>query len=392
MKIPFGDLKRQYDQLRTEIDAAISEVCDSGWVILGNQVHSFEKNFAYYCNAKYGVAVGSGTEALHLALVASGVEYGDEVITVANTCVPTLSAISFAGAIPVFVDIDETTYTINPSLIAERITSKTKAIVPVHLYGQCADMTPILEISHQYNLAVIEDCAQSHGSLYKNQMAGTMGDAGCFSFYPSKNLGAFGDGGLVLTNNQEIAEKLTKLRNYGQEKRYYHSIKGFNSRLDELQAAILNTKLPYLNAWNQRRREIAQRYHQAFSAVGIICPFEDSERFHVYHLYVIRVPQRDRFQQLLQEQGIATIIHYPVPVHLQESYSEFQGQSKFLPVTEKLASEIVSLPLYPELTDEEEEIDYIIKGVLEVYEQIKYSEKSFPRNSSTITMERNKTN
>ncbi|MDB9308494.1 DegT/DnrJ/EryC1/StrS family aminotransferase [Aphanizomenon sp. CS-733/32] len=390
MKILFGDLKRQYNQLRPEIDAATREVYESGWFILGNQVQRFEKNFAEYCNAKYGVGVGSGTEALHLALVACGVEYGDEIITVANTCVPTLSAISFAGAIPVFVDIDETTYTINPSLIAERITSKTKAIVPVHLYGQCADMTPIMEIAHQYNLAVIEDCAQSHGSLYKNQMAGTMGDAGCFSFYPSKNLGAFGDGGLVLTNNQEIAEKVTKLRNYGQEKRYYHSIKGFNSRLDELQAAILNAKLLYLNAWNQRRREIAQRYHQAFSAVGIICPFEDSERFHVYHLYVIRVPQRDRFQQLLQEQGITTIIHYPVPVHLQESYSEFQEQSKFLPLTEKLASEIVSLPLYPELTDEE--IDYIVKGVIEVYEQIKYSEKSFPRNSSTITMEGNKTN
>ena len=369
MKIPFGDLKRQYNQLRPEIDAATREVYESGWFILGNQIQRFEKDFAEYCNAKYGVGVGSGTEALHLALVACGIEYGDEVITVANTCVPTLSAISFAGAIPVFVDIDETTCTINPSLIAERITSKTKAIVPVHLYGQCADMTPIMEIARQYNLAVIEDCAQSHGSLYKNQMAGTMGDAGCFSFYPSKNLGAFGDGGLVLTNNQEIAEKVTKLRNYGQEKRYYHSIKGFNSRLDELQAAILNAKLPYLNAWNQRRREIAKRYHQAFSAVGIICPFEDSERFHVYHLYVIRVPQRDRFQQLLQEQGIATIIHYPVPVHLQESYSEFQGQSKFLPVTEKLASEIVSLPLYPELTDEE--IDYITKGVIEVYEQIK---------------------
>ncbi|MEI6370133.1 MAG: DegT/DnrJ/EryC1/StrS family aminotransferase [Nostocales cyanobacterium ELA608] len=369
MKILFGDLKRQYNQLRPQIDAATREVYESGWFILGNQVQSFEKNFAEYCNAKYGVGVGSGTEALHLALVACGVEYGDEVITVANTCVPTLSAISFAGAIPVFVDIEETTYTINPSLIAERITSKTKVIVPVHLYGQCADMTPIMEIARQYNLAVIEDCAQSHGSLYKNQMAGTMGDAGCFSFYPSKNLGAFGDGGLVLTNNQEIAEKVTKLRNYGQEKRYYHSIKGFNSRLDELQAAILNAKLPYLNSWNQRRREIAKLYHEAFSAVGIICPFEDSERFHVYHLYVIRVPQRDRFQQLLQEKGIATIIHYPVPVHLQESYSEFQWQSKFLPVTEKLASEIVSLPLYPELTDEE--IDYIVKGVIEVYEQIK---------------------
>ncbi len=388
MKIPFGDLKRQYQKLKPIIDQATQEVYNHGWFILGNQVQSFEHKFAHYCGAKYGVAVGSGTAALHLALVASGVEYGDEVITAANTCIPTLSAISLAGAVPVLVDIDEITYTINPSLIAARITSKTKAIVPVHLYGQCADMSPILEVAQQYNLTVIEDCAQAHGSRYKNQMAGTIGDVGCFSFYPSKNLGAFGDGGLVLTNNPDLAEKVTKLRNYGQEERYYHSIKGFNSRLDELQAAILNAKLPYLNSWNQRRREIAQRYHQAFSTIGIVCPLEEPKRFHIYHLYVIRVPQRDRFQQLLQEAGIATIIHYPVPVHLQQSYVECEWQSRFLPVTEKLASEIVSLPLYPELTDEE--VNYIIKKVIDTYEQIKYTQTYFPRNTTTIIMERNK--
>jgi dTDP-4-amino-4,6-dideoxygalactose transaminase len=393
MKIPFGNLKRQYENLKFIIDQATQEVYDSGWFVLGNQVQNFENQFARYCGANYGVAVGSGTAALHLALVASGVQSGDEVITVANTCVPTLSAISFAGAVPVFVDIDEITYTINPSLIAERITAKTKAIIPVHLYGQCADMSPILEIAHEYHLAVIEDCAQAHGSGYKNQMAGTIGNVGCFSFYPSKNLGAFGDGGLVLTNDQDIAEKVNKLRNYGQEKRYYHSIKGFNSRLDELQAAILTAKLPYLNTWNQRRREIAQRYHQAFSSVGIVCPFEDSERFHVYHLYVIRVPQRDHFQQLLEEEGIATIIHYPIPVHLQQSYIECQEQSWFLPVTEKLALDIVSLPLYPELTDGE--VNYIIEKVVNIYEQIKYRKYSktyFKGNNSAIIMERNKTN
>lgn len=368
MKIPFGNLKRQYEQIRQQIDKVTHEVYESGWFILGQQCQQFETNFAQYCKAKYAVGVGSGTEALHLSLIACGVQPGDEVITVANTCVPTLSAISFAGAVPVFIDIDEKTFTINPALIEERITDKTKAILPVHLYGQCADMDSIGEIASKYKLAVVEDCAQSHGSLYKGKMAGTMGDAGAFSFYPSKNLGAFGDGGLVLTNDEKIAQKIVKLRNYGQEKRYYHSIKGFNSRLDELQAAILNAKLPYLEGWNQRRREIAKRYHEAFSSVGICCPLEAGDRFHTYHLYVLRVLERDRFQKLLEEKAIATIIHYPIPIHLQESYAECREQSKYLPLTEQLASEIVSLPLYPELTDEE--VDYIINNVLEVYEQL----------------------
>ncbi len=368
MKIPFGNLKRHYDQLREQIDTATREVYDSGWFVLGQQVQRFEANFAHYCGAKYAVGVGSGTEALHLALIACGIQPGDEVITVSNTCVPTLSAVSFAGAVPVFVDIDEKTFTINPNLIEERITPKTKAILPVHLYGQCADMDPILEIARKYGLSVIEDCAQAHGAQYKGRMAGTFGDAGAFSFYPSKNLGAFGDGGLVLTNDETIGQTVVKLRNYGQEKRYYHSIKGFNSRLDELQAAILTAKLPYLDAWNQRRREIAKRYHEAFSPAGLCCPLEASDRFHIYHLYVLRVPQRDRFQTLLEEKAIATIIHYPIPVHLQECYLECHVQGKHLPLTEQLASEIVSLPIYPELTDQE--VDYIIKIVLDTYEQL----------------------
>jgi dTDP-4-amino-4,6-dideoxygalactose transaminase len=368
MNIPFGNLKRQYEQLQLEIDAVTRQVYESGWFVLGDRVKSFEASFARYCGSKYAIGVGSGTEAIHLALLACGVQCGDEVITVANTCVPTLSAISFAGATPIFIDIDETTFTIDPTLIEARITPKTKAIVPVHLYGQCAAMNPILEIAKKYNLAVVEDCAQAQGAMYCGKMAGTMGDAGAFSFYPSKNLGAFGDGGLVLTDNEAIAEAVNKLRNYGQSQRYYHDIKGFNSRLDELQAAILDIKLPYLDKWNQRRREIAKRYHDAFLPVGINCPQETAECHHVYHLYVIRVRDRDRFQSLLQERGITTIIHYPVPVHLQDSYAECREQSPYLPITEKLASEIVSLPLYPELTDTE--VDAIIDNVLAVYQKL----------------------
>ncbi|WAL60531.1 DegT/DnrJ/EryC1/StrS family aminotransferase [Thermocoleostomius sinensis] len=363
MKIPFGDLKRQYDQLREPIDRATQEVYSSGWFVLGQHVQRFEAEFATYCGAMHGVGVGSGTEAIHLALLACGVEPGDEVITVSNTCVPTLSAISFAGAVPVFVDIDETTYTIDPARIEERITSKTKAIVPVHLYGQCADMDPILEIANRYGLVVVEDCAQATGAKYKGRMAGTMGHAGAFSFYPSKNLGAFGDGGLVLTNNATIADRVTKLRNYGQEKRYYHAIKGFNSRLDELQAAILSAKLPYLDQWNDRRRQIASRYDQAFSSLNVVCPVEAPDRVHVYHLYVIRVPQREQFQAFLAEKGIGTIIHYPVPVHLQASYSEYRDQGTYLPITEQQRRDIISLPLYPELTDDE--VDYIIHTVVQ---------------------------
>ena len=368
MQIPFGDLKRQYQSLREPIDQATAGVYASGWFVLGKHIEAFEAEFANYCGAKYAVGVGSGTEALHLALVACGVEYSDEVITVANTCVPTISAISFAGATPVLVDIDEQTFTINSALIEERITEKTKVIMPVHLYGQCADMDAILAIAQKHNLYVIEDCAQSQGAMYKGRMAGPMGDIGAFSFYPSKNLGAFGDGGLVLTNNHQLAQKLTKLRNYGQEKRYFHSIKGFNSRLDELQAALLSVKLPYLDRWNQRRREIAKLYNDAFMPIGINCPQEIGDRFHVYHLYVLRVPQRDRFQKLLADVGISTVIHYPIPIHQQESYQELADQSQLLSITEKLAEQIVSIPIYPELTNNE--VDHIIDSVVDSYPQV----------------------
>ena len=258
--IPFGDLKRHYRTIRAEIDQAVSEVLQQGWYILGNRVAEFEEAFSRYCGAKHGIGVGSGTEALHLALVACDIHPGDEVITAANTCVPTVSAISFAGAVPILVDVDPSTYTLDPGRIEERITGRTRAILPVHLYGQCSDMTPILDIARRHNLRVIEDCAQAHGAMYMGRMAGTMGDAGCFSFYPTKNLGAFGDGGMVVTDDEGIADRVRKLRNYGEQERYHHTIKGFNSRLDEIQAAILLVKLPHLDYWNDRRRAIAAAY------------------------------------------------------------------------------------------------------------------------------------
>jgi dTDP-4-amino-4,6-dideoxygalactose transaminase len=363
MRIPFGNLKRQYAQLKSLIDPITEQVYSGGWFILGEQVQQFERNFASYCGAGYAIGVGSGTEALHLALVACGVTAEDEVITVSNTCVPTLSAISATGATPVLVDVEAHTFTLDPARITERITPRTKAIVPVHLYGQCAEMQPILDIAQRYSLAVIEDCAQAHGSRYRGQMVGTFGNAGAFSFYPSKNLGAFGDGGAVITNDPMLADRVMKLRNYGQTQRYHHSIKGFNSRLDELQAAILNVKLPRLEGWNQRRRQIAAQYDRAFASSRLICPQERRDCCHTYHLYVIRVAERQRFQQFLCDRGIDTYIHYPIPIHLQPAYAECSSQAKFLPITESLVSEIVSLPLYPELTDTE--IEYVIQTVLE---------------------------
>jgi dTDP-4-amino-4,6-dideoxygalactose transaminase len=351
--VQFGDLRRQYAAIRAEIDTAIAQVLQRGWFILGERVAQFEEAFSRYCGAGYGVGVGSGTEALHLALVACAVGSGDEVITVANTCVPTVSAISSAGAVPVLADIDLATYTIDPKRIESLITSRTRAILPVHLYGQCADMGPILEIARRHDLRVIEDCAQAHGAMYHGRRAGTLGDAGCFSYYPSKNLGAFGDAGMVVTNDRAIAERVRMLRNYGERQRNYHSVKGFNSRLDELQAAILLAKLPHLDAWNERRRAIAAAYGTGITSSGISCPGESPGRNHVYHLYVVRVAERDRFQARLRARGVETMVHYPVPIHRQESYAECAGAASHLPHTEEISAHIVSLPIYPELSDDE---------------------------------------
>jgi dTDP-4-amino-4,6-dideoxygalactose transaminase len=372
VKIPFGDLSRQYEQYKSEIDAVVQEVLKKGSFILGENVSLFEEEFSSYCGCKYGIGVGSGTEALHLALLACGVGQNDEVITVSNTAVPTISAIRFAGANPVFVDIEEDTYNINPELIEREITSKTKAIIPVHLYGNPCNMERICAISASHGLKVIEDCAQSHGGLFNGQKTGSFGDAGCFSFYPSKNLGAFGDGGMVVTNSVEINRNMRLLRNYGQENRYFSITEGFNSRLDEMQAAILRFKFNLLDGWNKRRTDIANRYNEAFLNTGIISPVNKdlakglSGIFkHIYHLYVIRVKNRQDFMDHMDTKGIKTLIHYPYPIHLQKAYTGLGFESGSLPVTEKLASEIVSLPIYPELKDSE--VDYIIETVLEFF-------------------------
>ena len=353
MPVRFGDLGRQYRNMQSEIDQAIGEVLNSGWFILGKKVEELEKSFSRYCGVAHGIGVGSGTEALHLALVACGVKPGDEVITAANTCVPTVSAISFAGGVPVLVDPDPATYDIDPTRIEERITPRTRAILPVHLYGQCADMGPILDIARRHDLRVIEDCAQAHGAKYHGQMAGSMSDAGCYSFYPSKNLGAFGDGGMVVTSDPDIADRVRKLRNYGSGERNYHDIKGYNSRLDELQAAIILAKLPYLDQWNDRRRTIAGAYTTGLASTGLVFPAEAPDRHHVYHLYVVRVQDRDRFRAHLSSRGIDTNVHYPVPIHRQPAYAECLEMAPHLTTADEMSSQIVSLPIYPELENGE---------------------------------------
>jgi dTDP-4-amino-4,6-dideoxygalactose transaminase len=359
MNIPFGDLKRQYIAQKPEIDQAIQTVLDSGWFVLGDQGRSFERAFANYCNAKHGIGVGSGTDALHLGLKACGVQAGDEVITVAHTATPTASGISLLGATPIFIDIDPQSYTLNPDLIEETITPKTKAIVPVHLYGQAADMSTILNIAKKYNLYVIEDCAQAHGTLYDNKKVGTLGNVGCFSFYPSKNLGALGDAGIIITNQDDLAHQIQLLRNYGSTTRDVHEILGANSRLDEMQAAILNAKLPHLDAGNKRRQEIAQSYHAHITHSDIQHPVKKNWGIHTYHLYIIQTPNRDLLRQHLEQCGIGTGIHSPTPIHQQPAYAHLPTQP--LPVTEHIVNQIVSLPIYPELTDTE--VDHIVQSV-----------------------------
>ena len=365
MKVPFLDLSRQYLAMQDEIDAAMARVFGRAWFILGEEGEAFEREFAQYLGASHGVGVGSGTEALHLALLACGVEPGDEVITVPNTAVPTISAISFANAIPKLVDIDPVTYTMDVRQVEAAITPYTKVLMPVHLYGQSADLTPLLKIARQHNLRLIEDACQGHGATYGAQRAGVLGDAGCFSFYPSKNLGAYGDGGFVCTSNPEIDKRLRLLRNYGQTKRYYHATRGFNSRLDELQAAVLRAKLVHLDHWNESRRALAKGFDTLLQDLPITLPQQASWGKHVFHLYVIRTPQRDQLCSFLAERGIQTIIHYPVPVHLQEAYRDLNIPVGSLPEAEKAAREIVSLPFYPEMR--KEEIELVVANIREFY-------------------------
>ncbi|AEH25420.1 DegT/DnrJ/EryC1/StrS family aminotransferase [Pyrococcus yayanosii] len=350
--IPFVDLKREYHEIKEEIDSAIQRVLESGWFILGEELRKFEEEFAKYLGVKHVIGVNSGSDALYLAVKALGIGPGDEVITVSHTFISTVDAIVRNGAKPVFVDIDPETYTIDVNQIEKAITERTKAIIPVHIYGHPADMDPIMRIAEEYGLYVIEDASQAHGAEYKGRKVGSIGHVACFSFYPTKNLGAYGDAGAIVTNDYELAEKLRMMRNYGSLKKYYHEFIGVNSRLDEIQATILRVKLRHLDEWNDRRRRIAKIYNELLEDSEVIVPVEKEWAKHVYHLYVIRHKDRDKLQQHLLKNGIKTQIHYPVPVHLQKAYLDLGIRMK-LPVTERISLEILSLPIYPWLKEKE---------------------------------------
>lgn len=357
MDIKFGDLSREFHELEEPLSTAVLGVMRRGWFVLGPEVEQFETAFARHHRMAHAVGVASGTDALALALRACGVGAGDEVLTVPLTAVPTASAISMTGATPRFVDCERKTRLMDITRVEACLTSRTKAIIPVHLYGLCVDMDPLLEIAAGRGLPVIEDCAQSQGAMYKGRMAGTMGLFGCFSFYPSKNLGCYGDGGAIVTNASPMADMLRKLRNYGQRERYRHEIKGVNSRLDEVQAAILRVKLPHVDAWNERRRLLAARYTAALANMPLELPSDVDARRHVYHLYAVNAEKRDELQAHLARSGVQTLIHYPRAVHLQEAYSDLGYRAGSFPVAEQLAATTVSLPLYPQLKDEE--VDYV---------------------------------
>jgi dTDP-4-amino-4,6-dideoxygalactose transaminase len=354
--IPFVDLKAQYAAIKPEINAAIQTVLNSCQFTLGAEVAEFEKEFAAYSGSDHGVGMNSGTSALHLSLLAAGVGPGDEVITVPFTFVATVAAIHYAGAKTVFADIDPDTYTMDPALIEAAITPRTKAIVPVHLYGHPADMDPILAIARKHNLVVIEDACQAHGAEYMGRRAGGLGDIGCFSFYPGKNLGAYGEGGMAVTANTEFLRTMRMLRDWGAEKKYQHVLKGYNYRLEGMQGAILRVKLRHLEAWTEARRRAAARYAYLLDGAGIPLPMEASYARHVYHIYAIRTSKREALQAALQERGIQTGIHYPTPVHLLPAYSDLGYVRGQFPHSEKAAEEVLSLPMYPELTEAQQKI------------------------------------
>ena len=357
-----GNPGAAYRAHRTEIDDAVRRVFDSERYILGEEVSAFEKAFADYLGTKHAVGVGNGTDALCLALRACGIGCGDEVITVSHTASATVAAIVMSGATPVFVDIQPDVYTMDLSKLPAALTKKTKAILPVHLYGQAADMTPILAFAKQHNLRVIEDCAQSTGSEYAGQKTGSLGDIGCFSFYPTKNLGAYGDGGMAVTRDPALAERLLRLRQYGWDKSNISCEAGVNSRLDELQAAILRAKLPHLDSDNAKRVAIADRYDRELASTGLIRPARRTDGQHVFHLYVVRSCRQEALLTHLKSQGVYALAHYPVPAHLQPAYKNYAPAPGILKETERAAKEVVSLPIYPELTAEEQTT--VIKSVL----------------------------
>lgn len=360
--IPFVDLKAQYASIKDDVNAAILRVLESCHFTLGPEVAAFEEDFARYCDVRFGVAVNSGTSALHLALLAAGVGPGDEVITVPFTFMATVSAIQYAGATPVFVDIDPATYTMDVSRLEAAITAKTKAIIPVHLYGQPVDMDSLLDIARARGLTVIEDAAQAHGAEYKGRRVGSMGHMACFSFYPGKNLGAYGEGGLVATNDASLTRTLRMLRDWGAEKKYEHVLKGYNYRMEAIQGAVLRVKLPLLEQWTEARRAVAGQYDRAFKGSGVQTPVTMPNVRHVYHIYAIRTAQRARWQEQLQAKGVSSGIHYPTPIHLLPAFSDLGYGAGSFPHSERAASEVLSLPMYPELSPQQ--VEEVVAAVL----------------------------
>ncbi len=354
-----SDPKAQYLARKEEINKAVSRVFEGGWYILGDEVESFETEFARYTGAAYGIGVGSGTEALHLALASCGIGPGDEVITVSHTAVATVAAIGLCGAVPVFADIDPETFTMNSESVVKNITPKTRAVLPVHIYGHPVDMDAVCSIAERHNLFVIEDCAQAHGAMLDGKRVGSFGHMACFSFYPTKNLGALGDGGAVLTSDSDLADRAKLLREYGWQQRYVSLIPGWNSRLDEIQAAVLRVKLKYLDEDNCSRKQIADAYHAGLADTELVLPFTRPMADHVFHLFVVRSRKRDRLLNFLKSRGIAAAIHYPMPVHQQPAYA---GSQTDLKETERAAGEILSLPIFPELSDG---VNTVIDAVLE---------------------------
>ena len=349
--IPFVDLKAQYAGIKGEVNAAIQGVLDSCQFTLGSEVVKFEEEFAAFSGAKIGIGVNSGTSALHLALLAADIGPGDEVITVPNTFVATVAAIRYTGATPVFVDIDPVTFNMDPRLVEAAITSRTKAILPVHLYGQAADMDPIVEIARKHDLVVIEDAAQAHAAEYKGRRVGSLGDMACFSFYPGKNLGAYGEGGMVVTDSTEYARTIRMLRDWGAEQKFRHVLKGYNYRLEGLQGAVLRVKLKYLESWTEGRRAAASRYNELLVGSDYSTPVALAHNRHVYHVYAIRTSNRQALQESLQTQGVQTGIHYPTPVHLLPAHEDLGYRQGQFPHAEAAADEVLSLPMFPELTE-----------------------------------------
>jgi dTDP-4-amino-4,6-dideoxygalactose transaminase len=362
MNVPFLDLKAPYAELRDEMDAAHRRVMESGWFVLGRELSSFEEEFAAYCGARYCVGVGNGLDALHLILRAMKIGPGDEVIVPANTYIATWLAVSYAGATPVPVEPDPQSFNLDPARIEEAVTPRTRAVMPVHLYGQPADMGPIKEVAERYGLRVVEDAAQAQGALYGGRRAGALADAAGFSFYPGKNLGALGDAGAITTDDDELVEELRRLRNYGSPVKYQHDVKGVNSRLDDLQAAFLRAKLPLLDEWNERRSRLALRYTQQLEGVpDLSLPAVADYAEPVWHLYVVRHPRRDALREHLERAGVGTIIHYPTPPHRQAAYAELGLADGTFPITEAMAREVLSLPMGPHVT--EEQADHVVAAV-----------------------------